>query len=345
MHLEHPHMLLGLWLLPVVAWLLVWAQRRRRAAAARFADAAMRERIMPALVGPRPWIKGAAIVVALGLLITAVAGPRFGAYHQEITQRGADIFVVLDVSRSMTAEDVAPNRLERAKLDVRDLLERVGGDRVGLIAFAGKPIVLVPLTTDRGFFEMVLDSADTTIAPRGGTLIGDAIRKAIASMPARGDRDQAIVLITDGEDHESAPEEAAKSAAARGIKIFTVALGDSAEGARIPVAANGGGRKYLQYAGKEVWSKVDEQLLKRIADLTGGLYVPAGTKAYDLGQLYKDHLAKLAHGEYGGQQQQVRFRERYQWFLCLGVAMLLVGMAVPEYSKKQTALLAPSEER
>jgi Ca-activated chloride channel family protein len=209
--------------------------------------------------------------------------------------------------------------------------------------FAGKPVVKVPLTTDRGFFEMMLDGVDTSSAPRGGTLIGDAIRKAIEAMPERGDRDQAIVLITDGEDQESAPAEAAKHAAERGIKIFTVALGDSTEGARIPVRGADGQRTYLKYAGSEHWSKVDEKLLEQIALATGGAYIPAGTKAYDLGEVYDDHLAELTHGEFRSEKRR-RYHEQFQWFLCFGLGLLLVQMAVPAYSKDQTTLIAKPED-
>jgi len=331
MHWEYPNFLLALWLLPVVAWLLVWAERRRAAAAARFAEAAMRGRIMPAAGPARRWVKGSMLVAAIGLLIVAAAGPRFGAYYEKVTQRGAAGVILLDVSRSMPAAAVAPNRLERDKSDIRDLLARIVGDRVGLIVFAGKPEVLVPLTTDRGFFEMMLDGVDTSSAPRGGTLIGDAIRKAIEVMPPRADRDQAIVLITDGEDHESMPKEAAKHAAERGIKIFTVALGDSTEGARVPLRGDDGQRKYLQYAGKEVWSKVDERLLADIALSTGGAYIPAGTKTYDLGQVYQKHLSQLVHGEFRAERRR-RYHEQFQWFLCVGLALLLTEMAVPAVS-------------
>ena len=335
MHWEYPHFLLALWLLPVVAGLLIWSHRRRRAAAERFAEPAMRSRLMPAMGGARPWIKGGAIVVALGLSLVAAAGPRFGSYYPEVVQRGADVFVVLDVSRSMTAEDVAPSRLERAKSDIRDLLDRLVGDRVGLIVFAGKPVVKVPLTTDQGFFEIMLDSIDTDSAPRGGTAIGDAIRKAVTAMPKQPDRDRAIVLISDGEDHESMPLEAARHAAEFGIKIFTVALGDSTEGARIPTHADGGELGYLKYAGKEHWSKVDEKLLADIALETGGAYIPAGTTAYDLGRIYEDHLASLTRGEFRAEQRR-RYHERFQWFLALGLLVLFAGAALPEYPRSES---------
>ena len=328
--------LLGLWILPVVAALLVYAHRKRAATARRFADPAMVRRLMPPLQSWRPWVKGAVVLLGLGCLILAGARPRFGVYFEKVTQRGVDLFVLLDVSRSMTAEDVAPNRLERAKSDVRDLLARLSGDRVGLITFAGKAVVKVPLTTDQGFFRTVLEEIDVQSSPRGGTLIGDAIRQGLVAMPQQRDRDQVMVLITDGEDHDSFPDEAAEQAAERGVKVFTVGLGDSREGARIPIRDAASGLRYLKHDDQEVWSKVDERLLKEIAIDTGGVYIPVGTQAYpkgeDLGTIVQKHLAGLARGEIQAQKRK-RYRERFQLFVCLGVALLLAEMAIPSYHR------------
>jgi len=199
--------------------------------------------------------------------------------------------------------------------------------------FAGKPVVKVPLTTDHGFLRMVLDEIDAQSAPRGGTLIGDGIRKCLEAMPERRNRDQAIVLITDGEDHSSYPKEAAKQAAERGIKIFTVGLGDSREGARIPIRDTSSGVRYQKdKQGQEVWSELNERLLKEIALTTRGAYIPAGTRAYDLGQIYEDHLAGLAQGEIQAEKRK-RYRERFQIFVCLGIVLLLAEMAVPSYRR------------
>ncbi len=327
-----------LWILPIVAGLLVYAHRRRLAAATKFVEAAMVARLMPAFSGPRPWIKGTLILVALGCLIVAAARPRFGVYFETVTQRGVDMFVLLDVSRSMRAEDVAPNRLARAKSDIRDLLLKLPGDRVGLVVFAGKPAVKVPLTTDQAFFEMVLDEVNTKSAPRGGTLIGDGLRKCIEALPQAEDRDQVIVLITDGEDHESLPLEAAKHAAQRGIKIFTVGLGDAREGGRIPVRDEDGNLQFLKNNdGQELWSKMDGSLLEEMALLTGGAYIPAGTRAYDLGLVYEDSLADLSRGEVQSGKKK-RYREQFQLFLCLGIFCLAAEMALPAYSRKKTFL-------
>lgn len=337
---ENPHMLLAFWILPLVAAILVRAHQKRLAAAASFVDPVMVRRLMPPLKSARPWIKGALLLAALALLIVAAARPRFGVYFEEVSHRGVDLFVLLDVSRSMTAQDVAPNRLDRAKSDIRDLLSRLVGDRVGLIVFAGRPSLKVPLTTDHGFFQMALDEVDIRSAPRGGSLIGDAIRKAIEAMPERRDRDQALVLITDGDDHESYPLDAARQAAERGIKIFAVGLGDAREGARVPVRESGQSQ-YLTHEGQVVWSKLNEPLLREIALLTHGAYIPAGTRAYDLGQIYERHLARLAQGEIQSAKRK-QYREQFQIFLALGLILLLVETAVPSYPR--TALLRPRKE-
>jgi len=339
----NPYMVHCLWILPVLGWLLIRSHRKRRAAAMKFVDAPMAARLMPAFDGGRPWVKGTLVLLGVGCLIFASARPRFGVYFEKVAQRGVDLFVLLDVSRSMTAEDIAPNRLDRAKLDIRDLLEKLPGDRVGLIAFAGKPSVKVPLTTDQGFFLDVLEDIDTSSAPRGGSLIGDAIRKGIESMPERADRDQVMLLITDGEDHDSFPGKAAEHAAERGIKIFTVGMGDTKEGARVPVRDESGKLKYLKDKDENiVWSKMDQTLLKTIALDTGGAYVAAGTQAYDLGEVYEDNLAELARGE-GFTEERKRRREQFQLFLCLGMVLLMANMLVPDYPR--TNHLSPENDK
>lgn len=332
---ENPSLLFALWIVPLIAWLLIHAHRRRIVTANRFADHAMVQRLMPAFQSPRPWFKGGAVLLGLTFLFIAGARPRFGTYFEELVQRGVDVFVVLDVSRSMLAEDVAPNRLERAKSDIRDLLKKLGGDRVGLIVFSGAPVVKVPLTTDQGFFRMALDEVGPHSAPRGGSLIGDAIRKAMEAMDQQRGRNQVIVLITDGEDQDSYPEQAAAQAAERGIKIFTVGLGDPAEGARIPVRDESGQLRYVRHEGQEVWSKMDERVLKEIALATSGAYIPAKTRAYDLGQIYEDHLAGLTRGEIR-EEKRKRFREQFQLFACFGLAFLLVDMMIPSYRAHST---------
>jgi Ca-activated chloride channel family protein len=179
---------------------------------------------------------------------------------------------------------------------------------------------------------MVLDDTDPESAPRGGSLIGDAIRKALEAMEPRHDRDQVIVLITDGEDHDSFPAEAAQAAAERDVKVICVGLGDTEEGMRIPIRDEAGNLSYMKYDGQEVWSKMDEPLLKEIALTTKGAYIPAKTRAYDLGQVYAEHLAGLTRGEITAEKRK-RYRERFQLFVVLGLTTLLLEMVVPRYPR------------
>jgi len=327
---ERPVFLLLIWLVPLLALLLRYAYKKQRQTALMLFDTAMIDRLMPTLDAGRVFRKTLLLLLALVFGIVAAAGPRFGTYYEEISQNGVDVFILLDVSRSMLAEDVVPNRLGRAKSDIQDLLNHVAGDRVGLIAFAGKPIIKVPLTTDHGFFLQVLRSVDSNSAPRGGTAIGDAIRLALRAMPPEADRQRAMVLMTDGEDHESMPLAAAKDAAERQVRILTIGLGSSAEGGRIPVYDQNGNRTYLKHEGQEVWSKMDESILREIARLTEGAYVAVGTKTFDLGQIYADSIGRMQGNTYQTEQRQ-KLRHQYQIFLALAVLCLLLYMIAPEH--------------
>ncbi|MGD9126324.1 MAG: VWA domain-containing protein [Planctomycetia bacterium] len=336
MQWENPIYLQLLWLTPFLIALLVYRHKRRVAAARRFASTKMLDRLAPPLELWRPWLKGIAVVVAMVLLVFAAARPRFGLYITEVAHRGADVFVVMDVSKSMMAEDVKPSRLKRAKTDVRDLIRELEGDRVGLVAFAGNAVIKSPLTSDIAFFEMMLDDLSSKSAPLGGTNIAEGLEKAISSLEAAAEdgRDRAIVLITDGDDLGN-PDEVmaiAKIAKQKNIKIFTVGLGNRQEGARIPVRDEHGNLNYMQYANKEIWSKMNESLLKKIADTTGGVCILAGTSAYDLGQLYEDRLAKLTQTEIKTEKRE-KYHEQYQLFASLGLIFMMIQMAVPAYRK------------
>ena len=298
MEWQHPQWLYLI--LPLAAaWLALalYSRRRRLRAAEAFVAQAMWSRILPADSRARFWVKLLLRETALVTGLVALAGPRFGTQYEDVIPRGSDLYVLIDVSRSMLAEDVPPSRLGRAKADVAALVNRLEGERVGLIAFAGQAVVKCPLTVDYDAFRRSLDELDPGSAPRGGTAIGDAIRKALEVFQARADRDQAILLITDGDDQQSYPLEAAAVAAERHVTIFTVGLGDADHGARIPQGAQS--KSYVEYQGHQVWSKLDGSLLKEIALKTSGVYVPVGTRAYDLGELY----AKYLQGRRGSEEQ------------------------------------------
>jgi Ca-activated chloride channel homolog len=290
----------------------------------------MWSRILPVDSLARFWIKLILRETALVTGLVALAGPRFGTQYEDVVPRGADLYVLIDVSRSMLAEDVPPSRLGRAKADVAALVNRLEGERVGLIAFAGQAVVKCPLTVDYDSFRRSLDELDPRSAPRGGTAIGDAIRKALEVFQARADRDQAILLITDGDDQQSYPLEAAALAAERHVTIFSVGLGDADHGARIPQGAQS--KSYVEYQGQQVWTKLDGTLLKDIALKTSGVYVPVGTRAYDLGELYAKYLQGRRGGE-GQTSKRIRRSDQFQIFLALSLLALLVDSFTRPYSR------------
>lgn len=333
---QHPQWLY-LTLPLAVAWLglSLYSRRQRRRAAQAFVAQAMWSRILPGDSGARFWVKTLLREAALVAGLVALAGPRWGTQYEEVIPRGSDLYILIDVSRSMLAQDVPPSRLGRAKADVAALINRLEGERVGLIAFAGQAVVKCPLTVDYDAFRRTLDELDTGSAPRGGTAIGDAIRKALEVFHALAERDQAILLITDGDDQQSYPLEAATVAAERHVTIFTVGLGDADQGARVPQAADskagGGSQSFVEYEGQQVWSKLDNTLLKEIALKTSGVYVPVGIKAYDLGELYADYL-QGRHGAEDEGRKKLRRGEQFQIFLALALIALLADLFTRPYA-------------
>lgn len=315
-------------ILPVcVGWFIIalYSESKRQKAREAFVAQPMWERVLPEASRFRFWLKLLLRELAIIAGLMALAGPQFGMQLEQVVPRGSDLYVLIDVSRSMLATDVPPSRLERAKADVSALANRLEGERIGLIAFAGQSVVKCPLTVDYDSFRRALNDLDPNSAPRGGTAIGDAIRKAIEVFDAKAERDQAVLLITDGDDQESYPLEAATVAAERKVTIFTVGLGDTETGSRVP--QKGSTSTYLEYEGQQVWSKLDGKLLQEIAFKTSGVYIPAGTRAYDLGELYTAHL-KGRRGDAEASQQRIRKSERFQIFLAMALILVLADLCV-----------------
>ena len=232
------------------------------------------------------------------------------------------------------AEDLKPNRLERAKLAIRDLIDELDGDRVALVAFAGNAIVKCPLTQDYGFFRLMLDDTGPESVSRGGTLIGDALRKTVDEVYSdRLKRFKDIVLITDGEDHDSFPVEAAKEVGERGIRLIAIGLGDEHEGQRIPVVNEKGDRTFLRHGKEEVWSRLDADMLRKMVDATpGGRYLNVATGTFDLGAIYRDLLADAEKRTLDSIKIN-RYEEKFQIFLGAAILLLLAEMALSERRK------------
>ncbi|MEE3327992.1 MAG: VWA domain-containing protein, partial [Myxococcota bacterium] len=279
----HPEFAQALWGVLAVAALLVFFEVRGGQALERFIAPDTQLQLVSRPSQSRRWTSLALLIVSLVAIVIALMRPQWGVEYIESPQVGAEIMIALDVSRSMLAEDVAPNRLERAKAEIRDLLPYLKGDQVGLIAFAGRATVLCPLTPDFGFLRLVLDHVDVGSVPLGGTRLEEPIRKATEGFGSTGDLARVLLFFTDGEDHDSFPIDAAKEAAERGIQIVIIGFGDEA-GSEIWVTdPNTGARtRVMDQDGRAAISRLDGELLRELALVTEGAYVPAGTGVLDL---------------------------------------------------------------
>lgn len=312
--------------------LALYAHLCRRAAAKRFATAESLEGLGWRAGSWRlrfaPWLSAG----GLALLALALADIRYGKSWREVPQKGIEVMFLLDVSRSMLAEDVAPNRLTRAKQQIRDLIDEMVGDRIGLVVFAGDAKQVVPLTSHYDDFVQTLDTVNPVSVLRGGSKLGEAIRVGSEGFMEKTNDHKAMVIFTDGEDQESDPLGAARTAfEEQGIRIFAIGLGDLEQGARIPAGDQRSEPTpiYVQHEGQTVWSKLNGQILSELATSTGGAYIPAGTKRVDMQGVYQGYIASVEQTEF--QTARINaFTPRFQWFalpalLCFVAEFLLTN--------------------
>lgn len=317
-------MLFWIWAVPVLFLVFLYGIRKRRRLLRRFADA----RTLPALapMGDRRWLRAGLMLVVVLLGILALAGPRYGFQWEEIQQQGVELVVALDCSRSMLATDVSPTRLDRAKREIFDLLGRLRGDRVGLVAFAGTAFLQCPLTIDYAAFYLFLDALGPDLLPVGGTDLAAAVRTSLDAFGAPTEADRAVILITDGEQTgEGDPLEAARAAADADVRLFCIGVG-GASGVPVP-DPEGGLRK--DAAGNIVITRLDEATLRQMATTTGGTYVRSVAGDMDLDTIYeRDIRGRLEAAAIEGGRRRV-WEDRYQWPLGLAVLALLVEMLLP----------------
>ncbi len=333
-HFENIERLQLLWLLPVLLGLAAYRFYKKDQALLKFAELSLLARLNRSVSRTRQWWKAILVTLASLLIVVSLARPAWNPRPEKVESKGRDIVFVLDVSRSMMAEDLKPNRLERAKLAIRDLVDKIHGDRVALVAFAGTATVKCPLTQDYGFFRLMLDDTGPDSISRGGTLIGDALRKTVDELFSdRLKRYQDIILITDGEDQDSFPVEAAKEAGERGIRLIAIGLGDEQEGQRIPVVTEKGERTFLRYGDQEVWTRLDADTLRKMVDVTpGGRYLNVATGTFDLGAIYRDLLADAEKRTLESLRIN-RYEEKFQIFLGAALLLLMAEMVLSERRK------------
>jgi len=280
-------------------------------------------------------LKALLLIAGFISITIALTEPKWNPQAQRIKRQGRDVCILLDTSRSMLAEDIKPNRLERSKIAIRDLLETLKGDRIAIVTFAGNSTVKCPLTQDYAFVRMALADISTESSSRGGTMIGDAIRKATEEVFDKQSREyKDIILITDGEDHDSFPVQAAEKAAADGIRIIAVGLGDEDQGSRIPITGPNGEKTFLKYQGEEVWSKVDGDMLREVVYATDGgkyLSVEPGT-TLDLGQIYESLIASAEKRQLES-TTMLKYDEKFQIFVALGLALIICEVFISERRK------------
>lgn len=328
---QHIEILLLLWAIPLLIALFAHAAHRRRQSLHRFAEAGLLPRINGTVDPSRRRVKAVLLLAAFGFGVIAAARPAWNPVPETVARKGRDVVVLLDVSKSMMAEDLAPNRLERSKLAIADCIDNLRGDRVALVAFAGTAVVKCPLTLDYGFFRMMLDDITPGTVSRGGTLIGDAVRTALDQVFDDLDtKYKDIVLITDGEDHDSFPGQAAAEAGERGVRIIAIGLGDENEGRRIPVTDASGTRTFLKHEGREVWSRLDANTLRNMVNATpGGRYLNVATGTIDLGDVYLKLVAG-ADKKALKSETVMRYEEKFQVFLAAMILLLMIEMVIGE---------------
>ncbi len=320
----HPWMLMLLWLVPLLGVWWYAAARRRERNLAIFVSPAMQQLLHPRHSAARTVWQSALLSLGILLMLFAASRPRWGMREQMVFKRGRDLVIALDVSRSMLAGDVYPNRLERAKVDLIDLIKDLDGDRAALIAFRHTAVLMCPLTTDYAYLRQTLDAITVDAAPRGETDIGDAIAKALSAFETTDSNHKAIILISDGEDLSGRAIALAEQAAERNIPIFTVGLGDQ-RGARIPDPDQQG--VFAQHKGSDIVTRLDNETLDQIAQISGGAYVPVGTASTattTLGELYRKRLSQILAQDLEETLQR-RHIERYQVFLLPAFLLFLAG--------------------
>jgi len=317
------------YILLVLAVFYLWAMRKRRIFMERFADRNLVAGVAPAASTGRKIFKAFMVMTAVALIIFALARPQWGFEWEEIKRTGLDMMIAVDVSKSMLAKDVKPNRLERSKLAVKDLVARLNGDRVGLIAFAGTAFLQCPLTIDYNGFLLSLDDLTTDTIPRSGTSISSAIREAMNTFGATQSKYKVLVIISDGEELEGDAGKAAADAAKDGIKIYCIGVGSS-DGDLIPAVDEHGRGVYLEdRSGAVVKTRLNEELLKQIAISTGGSYVHATQAEFGLTLLYDKHISKLEKRDIEAKMRK-RYEERFQIFLAIGIVLLCIEPLVSE---------------
>ena len=310
-----------LWLLLLVplfpvAYAIFRKMRRRRME--KLGDKALMERLMPSWSRSRGWWQVSFFSLGFAFFVIGLSRPLIGAKLKEHETKGAEVVIALDVSNSMLAQDYSPNRLERAKLAIARIVDKLRDDRIGLVVFAGGAYVQLPVTTDYVSAKMFLNSISTESVPVQGTALGEAINTSARSFSAQSEKSRAIIVITDGENHEDDPVGAARNAAEMGIRVFTIGVG-SPEGKPIPLKEGG---LLKDRNGEIVVTRLDEDILKQIAEVGGGAYVRAGNSEFGLNPII-DEIRKMESEKFNSVVFE-EYDEQYMYFFAIALVFFIL---------------------
>ncbi|MCK5215942.1 MAG: VWA domain-containing protein [Candidatus Omnitrophica bacterium] len=324
------------WLWGIVPLILffIWATRRRERMLNKFVQKQLKENLTKNYNEKRAFQKNILLVIVFVLSIIALARPQWGFEWREIKREGIDILIAIDTSKSMLTEDVKPNRLERTKLAVKDLIKRLRGDRLGLIAFSGKAFLVCPFTMDYQGFLLSLEDLDAKTIPRGSTNIAAAIKESMRVYEDTSGDNKILVILTDGENLEEDPLKLAKQARDEGVKIYCVGIGTK-DGELIRVRDASGNYEFFKDAeGNYVKSRLNEKILQEIALTTGGVYIRASGAQFGLDLIFERELAKFEKREIESQMEK-RYYERFQIPLAFMLILFVIEMCLP-YRKKES---------
>ena len=339
-----PEWLWGLLLVPLLIALFVRSEHRGLKRLQQFVSA----RLLPQLAGtvnrPRRIIRFGLLLLGLALAIVSLAQPRWGYTFEDVKRKGLDLLVAVDTSRSMLSNDVQPNRLDRVKLAIQDLIDELQGDRVGLIAFAGRAFLQAPLTIDYEAVIEALNDLDTKTIPEGGTNISSAITLATQSFGKSAMGNRALIIFTDGEELSGDAVKTAKAAADAGVRIFTVGVG-TPQGSLIPVTGDNGETSFVKdINGQVVKSKLDDKRLREIAEATGGFYLHLENGLRTMQQIQSEGLAKMQAAEMDVRLSR-RPIERYEWSLGAALIALALSILIPERKRVRVRAQVPAPSR
>ncbi len=322
----HPEYLYALAIVPVIIILFIVMRILKRKAWKKLGDTALIAKLAPSVSKGKPAVKMILFSFAYTLLVIGLANPQIGTKLEEVKREGVDVIIALDVSNSMKAQDIRPNRLERAKQAISRFIDKLENDRIGLIVFAGQAYVQLPITTDFNAAKLFLSTIDTDIIPTQGTAIGNAIDLSMQSFVGEDNKHKALVIITDGENHEDDAVEAAKKANDQGIVIHTIGMG-SPDGAPIPVYHNGVQVDFMKDSeGNTVITKLDQTILEKISAEGKGIFVRASSGDDGLETIMKE-IGKMDKKTFGTKQFS-NYEDRFQYFIAAGLFFLLLEFII-----------------